>query len=80
MSSVMSTWRLSGVICDRRTAAKMKGNIYKIIVRPAVIYGLEVVALTKRGGQAGDVKMTIMDEVRGTAKGEWFRYKVREAR
>ena len=42
--------RMSGVICDRRvpTRVKLKGKVYKVAVRPAMLYGLETVALTKR--------------------------------
>ena len=40
---------MSGVICDRRVpAARVKGKVYKVAVRPAMLYGLETVALTKR--------------------------------
>ena len=34
------------MICDKRMSAKTKGTIYKI-VRPAVLYELETVAMTK---------------------------------
>lgn len=39
---------MSGVICDGRVPARVKGNVYKLVVRPAMLYGLEAVALTKR--------------------------------
>ena len=39
--------RMSGVICDRRVPARVKGKVYKVAVRPAMVYGLETVALTK---------------------------------
>ena len=41
---------MSGVICDRRVPARVKGKVYKVAVRPAMLYnyGLETVALTKR--------------------------------
>lgn len=35
--------RVSRVICDR-----VKENIHKMVVRPAILYGLETVALTKK--------------------------------
>ena len=38
---------MSGVICDRRVPARVKGKVYKVAVRPAMVYGLETVALTK---------------------------------
>ena len=40
--------RMSGVICDRRVPARVKGKVYRVEVRPAMLYGLETVALTKR--------------------------------
>ena len=39
---------MSGVICDRRAPARVKGKVYKVAVRPTMLYGLETVALTKR--------------------------------
>ncbi len=40
--------RMSGVICDRRVSARVKGKVYRVAVRPAMVYGLETVVLTKR--------------------------------
>ena len=37
-----SGWSVSGVICDRMVPARVKGNVYKRVVRPAVLYGLEI--------------------------------------
>ena len=43
------SWRkVTGVLCDKRISAKVKGKIYKTVVRPAMLYGLETAALTKR--------------------------------
>ena len=39
---------MSGVICDKRIAAKVQGKVYKRVVRPAVLLDLEKVALIKR--------------------------------
>ena len=45
----LNGWRrMSGVICDRRVPARVKGKVYRVAVRPAMLYGLETVALTKR--------------------------------
>ena len=42
-------WRkVSGVICDRRLAARVKGKVYSLVVRPAMVYGLETVVVTKK--------------------------------
>ena len=42
-------WRkVSGVICDRRLPARVKGKVYSTVVRPTMVYGLETVAVTKK--------------------------------
>ncbi|MCJ8736396.1 hypothetical protein PDJAM_G00258050 [Pangasius djambal] len=42
-------WRkVSGVLCDRKISARTKGKVYKTVVRAAMLYGLETVALRKR--------------------------------
>ena len=33
--------KVSGVICDRRLPAIVKGKVYRSVVRPAMMYGLE---------------------------------------
>lgn len=51
---------MSGVICGRRTAAKLKGKFYKVVVRPAVKYGIQTMGLSKRqkaGGGEKDVEI-----------------------
>ena len=40
--------RVSGVICDRRLPARVKGKVYSSVVKPAMVYGLETVAVTKK--------------------------------
>ena len=87
--------RMSGVICDRRVPARVKGKVYKVAVRPAMLYGLETVALTKRQEaemEVAELKMlrfslgvTSMDKIRneyirGTAQVGKFGEKTREAR
>ena len=87
--------RMSGVICDRRVPARVKGKVYKVAVRPAMLYGLETVALTKRQEaemEVAELKMlrfslgvTRMDKirneyVRGTAQVGKFGERTREAR
>ena len=42
-------WRtVLGVICDRRLPARVKGKLYSSVVRPAMVYGLETLAATKK--------------------------------
>ena len=87
--------RISGVICDRRVPARVKGKVYKVAVRPAMLYGLETVSLTKRQEvemEVAELKMlrfslgvTRMDKIRneyirGTAQVGKFGEKTREAR
>ena len=44
-----SRWRsVSGVICDRRLPARVKGKVYSSVVRSAMVYGLETMAVTKK--------------------------------
>ena len=86
--------RMSGVICDRRVPARVKGKVYKVAVRPAMLYGLETVALTKRQEAEMEVAelkmlrfslgMTRMDKIRneyirGRAQVGRFGEKTREA-
>ena len=74
----------------------MKGKVYKVAVKPAMLHGLETVALTKRqeaeidgGGRVEDatilVIVTRMDKIRneyigGTEQVGRFGEKTREAR
>ncbi|KAK3509655.1 hypothetical protein QTP70_008402 [Hemibagrus guttatus] len=42
-------WRkVSGVLCDQKISARIKGKVYRTVVRPAMLYGLETVSLKKR--------------------------------
>ena len=48
-ASRLERWRkASGVMCDRKVSARMKGKVYKTVVRQDMLYGLETVALRKR--------------------------------
>ena len=52
-------WRkVSGVICNRRWPARVKGKVYSSVVRPAMVYGLETVAVTKK--QVEEMKVAEM--------------------
>ncbi|MCJ8735615.1 hypothetical protein PDJAM_G00249200 [Pangasius djambal] len=88
-------WRkVSGVLCDRKISARIKGKVYKT-VRPAMLYGLETVSLRKRQEselEVAELKMlrfslevTRLDRIRneyirGTAHVRRLGDKVREAR
>ena len=42
-----NNWRkISGVLCDKRVPPRVKGNILKMIVQPAKLYGMEAVPVT----------------------------------
>ena len=84
-------WRkVSGVICDRKLPAREKGKVYCSVVRPAMMYGLETVAVTKK--QVEEMKMlkfamgvTRKDKIRNkhirsTVKVERLGMKMREGR
>ena len=40
--------KYSAVLCDRRVRVKLKGKVYKTMNRPAMLYGVETWATTKR--------------------------------
>ena len=42
-----NNWRkMSGVLCDKRVPPHVKGKIHKMIVQPAMLYGMETVPVT----------------------------------
>ena len=63
---VLAGWnewrRVSGVICDKRLPARVKGKVYSSVVRPAMVYGLETVAVTKK--QVVEMKVAEMKMLR----------------
>ncbi|KAK3528551.1 hypothetical protein QTP70_002791 [Hemibagrus guttatus] len=89
-------WRkVSGVLCDRKISARIKAKVYRTVVRPAMLYGLETVSLRKRQEselEVAELKMlrfslgvTRLDRIRneyirGTAHVVRLGDKVREAR
>ena len=55
-------WRkVSGVICDMRLPARVKGKVYSSVVRPAMVYKPETVAVTKK--QVEDIEVAEMKMV-----------------
>ena len=97
---VQSGWRnwknVSGVVCDRRMKVKIKGKVYKTIVRPAMVYGAETWAVKKaheKKMEVAEIKMlrwmcagvTRLDEIRnekirGSTKVGEISKKVQECR
>ena len=56
IQSGWASWRkISSVLCDRKLSARTKGKMYKIAVRPALMYSMETVAVTQRQVQKIDV-------------------------
>ncbi|KAK3543969.1 hypothetical protein QTP70_032317 [Hemibagrus guttatus] len=44
--------------CDRKISARIKGKVYRTVVRPAMLYGLETVSLRKRQeSEVAELKM-----------------------
>ena len=56
IQSVWKNWkRVSGILCDRRISLRVKGKVYKTVVRPAMIYGAKTWAVKKAQGKNWDV-------------------------
>ena len=87
--------KVSKVICDRRLPARIKGKVYSSLVRAAMVYGLETMAVTKKQVDKMEVaemkmlrfamevtrKNKIRNEyIRGTVKVERLRMKIRDGR
>ena len=87
--------RVLGVIYDRSLPARVKGKLYSSVVRPAMVYGLETVAFTKKQVKEMEVaKMKMLrfaigvtrkdkirnEYIRSTVKVERLGMKMREGR
>ena len=56
-------WRkVSGVLCDKRVPPHVKGNIHNMIVKPAMLYGMETVPVTS--SHAKKLEVTYMKTCR----------------
>ncbi|KAK3562709.1 hypothetical protein QTP86_005673 [Hemibagrus guttatus] len=75
-------WRkVSGVLCDRKISARIKGKVYRTVVRPAMLYGLETMSLRKRQEsklEVAEMKMLRSDKRLSEImqKGEYLRIQV----
>ena len=58
----MSWRKVSGVLCNRKLSGKVKGKIYKSVVRPAMLYGMKTAAVTER--QVGKMEVAELKMVR----------------
>ena len=57
------SWRnLSGVRCDKKLSANVKGKMYKSVVRTTILYGMETVTVTER--QMGKMEVAELKMVR----------------
>ena len=58
----MSWKKVSGVLCNMKLSAKVKGKMYKSVVGPAMLYKTEMVAVTAR--QVGKMEVAELKMVR----------------
>ena len=70
---IQSGWknwkRVSGILCDRRISLRVKGKVYKTVVRPAMMYGAETWAVKKAQENKLDVaEMRILTWMSGVTK------------
>ena len=88
---IQSGWknwkRISGILCDRRISLRVKGKVYKTVVRPAMMYGAETWAVKKAHEKKLDMAEMRMlrwrirnERIRGTTKVGEISKKVQESR
>ena len=58
----MSWKKMSGVLCDRKLSARVKGKMYKSVVSPAMLYGMETMAV--KGRQVAKMEVAELKMVR----------------
>ena len=58
----LAGWKkVSGVLCDKNISLKVKGKVHKLVVRPAMIYGMETVGTTSlQVGKLGVAEMRML--------------------
>ena len=67
----MKRKRRSGALFDRRMAVKLKGKVYKTVVRPALLYGAEAWATS--GGQEARLQVNEMKMLRWMTRRDMIR-------
>ena len=85
--------RVSGILCDRRISLRVKGKVYKTVVRPAMMYGaetwtvkkaqeLDVAEMRMLRWMSGVTKLDRIrnERIRGTTKVGEISKKVQESR
>ena len=70
---IQSGWknwkRISGILCDRRISLRVKGKVYKTVVRPAMMYGAETWAVKNAHEKKLDVaEMRMLRWMSGVTK------------
>ena len=70
---IQSRWKngesVSGILCDRRISFRVKGKVYKTVVRPAIVYGAETWAVKKAQEKKLDVaEMRMLRWMSGVTK------------
>ena len=73
MHRIQSGWknweRVSGILCNRRISLRVKGKVYKTVVRPAMMYGAETWAMKKAQEKKLDVaEMRMLRWMSGVTK------------
>jgi hypothetical protein len=57
---------MSGVLCDKKVPPRVKGKIHKMVVQPAMLYGMETVPMT--GKQSGRLEVAEMKMCRWSCR------------
>ena len=70
IESGWTNWKwVSGILCDRRISLRVKGKVYKTVIRPAMMYGAETWAVKKAQGKKLDVaEMRMLTWMSGVTK------------
>ena len=72
---IQSGWknwkRVSGILCDRRISLRVKGKVYKTVVRPVMMYGAETWAVKKAKKLDVAEKKLDVAEMRMLRMDEW---------